>query len=296
MTRPSPLPRPPTRSSPRRSRAIALTLAIGSLGTWAPTPALALARGEPDALPSVDDPGVRDDENLNRAMAAFDRGSRSYDEARYQDALTDFLEAASLYASPDFQYNIGLCYEKLDKPEEAISAFRTYLKTKADARDRANVEDRIARLERMVQMRKEGKDPGPIADQPPPRQQAGAPGKPLVITGAVLLGVGAAIAIGGGVGFGIGAKRKSDELDRIQGGGNPDDRSFDQAQDVESAGKKLELGQIVMAAVGGAVAITGVALLAVGVARNKAARKGTAARITPAFGGGALGLVVSGRF
>ncbi len=237
---------------------------------------------------------MRDDENLNRAMAAFERGSRNYDGAKYEDALSDFLEAASLYASPDFQYNIGLCYEKLDKLDEAIKAFRTYLKTKADANDRANVEDRIARLEQTVKMRKQGSDLEPTTPRSEPTKPAND--RAFMVGGGVLLGVGALIAIGGGIGFGLGARRKSKELDRIQGEDNPDRRTFEQAQDIEQRGKSLELGQIVMAAVGGAIAIGGVALLAVGAARKGSTRRAGSARVAPGIGDKTLGIVVSGRF
>lgn len=272
-------------------------------------PAAAAASEEPtagpaEALPDVHDepeapPGpTPDQENVQRAMAAFARGSDNYNGARYQEALQDFLEAASLYASPDFQYNIGLCYEKLDKAEEAIRAFETYLKTKKDVPDRANVEDRIRRLRAELERGPEP-EPGPTPTPAPTRDRS----RPLVISGAALTAVGAAIAIGGGIGLGVAAKGKSDQLDDIQGG-NPDGRTFAQAQQVQDQGKALELGQIVIAAAGGAVAIVGVALLAVGLSKRKGGGKakgkrgdaGASATLVPAWTGRGAGLSLAGRF
>jgi tetratricopeptide (TPR) repeat protein len=247
---------------------------------------------EPEAPP---DAASMDADDRQRAMDAFHRASDSYNRADYQAALSDFLEAATLYASPDFQYNIGLCYEKLNKPEEAIAAFQTYLKTKRDVPDRANVEDRIARLREELERRANEPAAKPIPDGPPPPAPRDR-SKPLVIAGAAITAVGAAVALGGGIGLGLAAKRRSDDLDAVQSGGNPDDLTFGDAGELEDEGKRLELGQIVTVAVGGAIALAGVALLAVGLSRRKQAKAGRAAALTPNFGRSAVGLSFSGRF
>jgi tetratricopeptide (TPR) repeat protein len=276
-----------------------------AVGCVLATANVALAGPPPEPLPDVtdepdpppDDSSVRDDDQLQRAMAAFARGSDNYNRAMYQEALGDFLEAATLYASPDFQYNIALCYEKLDKPEEAIAAFQTYLKTKKDVPDRANVEDRIRRLEAMVEsgQKPSDMDDGKPVDTPPPAQNSNA-GRGLVIGGAVLAGVGAALALGGGLGLGLAAKKRSDDLDAAQTGGNPDDLTFAEASDLEDKGKSLELGQIVTVAIGGAIVIGGVAMLAIGLSKAKKAKSGKTAILAPSFGRTAIGLSLTGRF
>lgn len=268
--------------------------------------ALAAAPAGDEALPTVtDEPeppkgeNVRDDDSLARAMDAFARGSENYNKAEYQAALSDFREAATLYASPDFQYNIALCYEKLDKPEEAIGAFETYLKTKKDIPDRANVEDRIRRLRTMLET---GEMPPPATkpdETPPPAVQKNT-WRPFIISGATLTALGAAVALGGGIGLGIAAKGKSDDLDDALDPGTSDPITFDEASDLESDGKRLELGQIVIVAVGGAVALTGVALLAVGLSRKSKAKAGNKAaahlRFSPGWTRGGAGLSLAGRF
>ena len=252
------------------------------------------AQAGPDALPGVaDEPDdeTKDDPQLERAMKAYELGQAAYNAANYEEALGHFQEAASLYGSPDFQYNIGLCYEKLDKPEEAIRAFETYLRAKPDANDRAQVEDRIERQrERLTNPGKSA----PPTDEPKDDTTAPAPaknGRPLVIAGAALLGVGALFGLAGGIGFGVVAKRRSDDLDAVQSGGNPNDVTFAEAQELESEGKRFETGQIATAAVGAAIGITGVVLLAVGLKRNKDA-KAASLRLAPQW----AGLQLSGRF
>jgi hypothetical protein len=117
----------------------------------------------------------------------------------------------------------------------------------------------------------------------------------MVIGGAVLLGVGAALGLGGGIGFGVAARRRSNDLDDVQSGGNPGNVTFARAQDIEREGKRFEVLQITTAAIGAAIGITGVVLLALGLQRRKG---GTAAslRVAPQWAGGAGGLSLSGRF
>jgi tetratricopeptide (TPR) repeat protein len=282
-----------------RTRARAIAASAVAIALLAPVDARAFG---PSELPTVTDEPTpppedepRDDANLARAMEAFQSGSENYNKAKYDVALRDFLEAASLYASPDFQYNIGLCYEKLDKPEEAIAAFETYLKTKPDAPDRANVEDRVARLKQTALARKAD---GGKKDTPSGKPEKSKAARPMLITGDVLTGVGIVVMVAGGVGFGVAARGKSKQLDEVQNGGNPDDLTFEEAQALEKEGKKLETIQISMLAVGGAVLVAGVALVAVGTVRRKKAKAagGTSARLVPAVGLRSVGLSLSGRF
>lgn len=286
----------PARSSRVRAPAALLAVLLGfpdiARAAEDPAGALPTVNDEPEAPP---DATSMDADDRQRAMDAFHRASDSYNRADYQAALSDFLEAATLYASPDFQYNIGLCYEKLNKPEEAIAAFVTYLKTKRDVPDRANVEDRIARLREELERRANAPAPKSEPDgapKPAPRDRS----KPLVIAGAAITALGAAVALGGGIGLGLAAKRRSDDLDAAQTGGNPDDLTFGEAGDLEDEGKRLELGQLVTVAVGGAVGLAGIALLAVGLSRRKQAKPGPKAALAPNFGRTAVGLSISGRF
>jgi tetratricopeptide (TPR) repeat protein len=276
---------------------------------------LAGALGAPQAAQAAepadlaeDEPGDADDEDrtdtnpqLERAMAAFRRGNVAYEAGRYEDALVAFQDAATLHASPDFQYNIGLCYEKLDKLAEAIGAFETYLRTKPDAPDRVAVEDRVAAL-RARQQREAAaareaaarETPAPtstVVDEPP---RDGT--RPLRIAGGVLVGFGAAMALGGGIGFGLVAKQRSDAIGEIQDGGNPRGSSFADAQALEREGKRFEALQAASIAVGAAVAITGTALVAVANKRRKQAAESAQLRVVPELGWHFAGFSLGGRF
>ena len=287
-----------------RGLAVALTLALVQI------PQSARAEGADEAQPAGDASaeGASEeperDANLDQAMRAYNRGKQNYNLAQYEAALADFQEAASLYASPDFQYNIGLCYEKLGKYEEAILAFVTYLKTKPGAEDRPNVENRIKELrEKIEQQKQEEADAKaraeedarnrnqPVQPTQPVDEGPENPGRGLVIAGAALIAAGGAVALGGGVGFGVLASQRNNSLNDVQIGGNPDMLTFADAQNLETEGQRFETIQIGMAAGGAVVAVTGTVLLALGLKKRKAAVE-PSAWLSPSM----AGLSFRGRF
>lgn len=304
------LPRPA--SGLRRAGALTVALGVALAPVAAPA--------QPEPLPTVtDEPAPppaappANDSQADRAMTAYQRGTRNYNLAQYEAALADFKEAASLYASPDFQYNIGLCYEKLGKYDEAIRAFATYLKAKPNAEDRPNVENRIRELQRDIEREKRDAEDAAAKRQaqaerePPPQEPTtdeppGHEGRTLVIAGAALVGVGAAVALGGGIGFGVAASDQSLFVDEIQTGGNPEGFTFAEAEAFEADGQRFEAIQVGMAAAGSVVAVTGAVLLALGLRkRNKTNAGAQTARVQARAGAfvgphRAAGLTLAGRF
>ncbi len=265
-----------------------------------------MAEMEPEPLPTVtDDPPApdapKDDPGADQAMTAYKRGRDNYNLAQYEAALADFQEAASLYASPDFQYNIGLCYEKLGKYEEAIRAFVTYLKTKPNAEDRPNVENRIRELQRDLERQKrEGSDSsgdtGPVVpieepeDDPEPKPSNG---RGLIIAGSALAGLGGAVALGGGIAFGVLAQQRGNAVSDVQFGGNPEELTFDETQTLDDEGRRFEAIQIGMVAGGAVLAVTGAVLLAVGLRKRNADKQPTPSAW---LGPNTAGVALTGRF
>lgn len=279
--------------------AIPLSLSmVGSMvGSVAAAPVAPTEGEAPADAPALAPPEApKEDPKLEQAMVSYDLGKKAYNAARYEDALEHFQEAATRYASPDFQYNIGLCYERLNKPEEAVRAFRTYLRAKPEAKDRANVEDRIFTLEKEIEDAKNQPVPDGSTETKPAEEVEPLPnGKTLILVGAVLTGVGGAVGIGGGLGFGLAARNRSLAVEDVTDG-NPEDLTFSEAQTLDDEGRQFETLQIVMAASGAAVAITGVALLAVGLKRKKRAEAGPTATLVPTWTGRSAGLSLQGRF
>lgn len=288
---------------PFRLLALGLSMSLG-LGS---TPALAGAP-EPATSPVPSEEPI---DTEARAMTAFTDGQTAYDRGEYQAALELFLEAQSLYSSPVFHYNIGRCYEALENYDQAITSYNAYLRstkssTGSDPEDKTNIENTIARLQKLLEAQQaedeaaRNKDPVIIIKE---TERKAPPGRAQLIAGGVLTTLGVGLAVGGGAGFGSMAASASNKLDQVYAG-NPDSVTRAQAIDLDAQGSGAELGQIIFMSVGSALAVTGVALLIAGAIKAKRGKaKSTevdavepAAQLIPAFGPGNAGLVLQGRF
>lgn len=172
------------------------------------------------------------DDDLARAKRQLAIGHQAYDEARHEDALAAFESAYAAYPVADFQYNIGLCHERLGNVEAAITAFEAYLAGKPDAPDRATVERRIAVLVEQrptVPVTLTASVPPP-APRPPstadlidpfparsetPRKEDPRP-KRMVTGGAISFALGVGLGVGGGVGFGVAEDRDTKSFRALQ--------------------------------------------------------------------------------
>lgn len=118
---------------------------------------------------------VADDQALAEAKRHFEAGKNAYTAGDYQTAIREFKAAEALRPSAVLAYNIGLANEKLGKRRVAVKYFRRYLDGAPGAPNRAEVEQKIATLERdiaanpgapQVQQQERPSDMPP--EQPPP--------------------------------------------------------------------------------------------------------------------------------
>ena len=115
----------PGRSSPSHLAALAVfALAVA----WSPSAALA----QDDAA---------------AAKAHYETGVRHFDLSEYEPALVEFKEAYRNKPDPAFLYNIAQCHRKLGHVDEAITFYQSYLRRAPDAKNRDEVERRIAELQ-----------------------------------------------------------------------------------------------------------------------------------------------------
>jgi tetratricopeptide (TPR) repeat protein len=92
------------------------------------------------------EPGPSSD-GVAEARRRSGQGTALYNLGRYKEALGEY-EAAYLAApAPELLFNIGQCHRKIGNRKEALSFFRTYLRNAPRARNRAEVEARIAELD-----------------------------------------------------------------------------------------------------------------------------------------------------
>ncbi len=264
------------------SRPQRLPLAVGCmLGVTLSSPGIALADAHSEPVAQSDAAAPEDGRALARRRVA--EGQALYEQAKYEEALVAFQDAAAAYASPDFQFNIGLCYERLGETRAAIRAFEAYLRNKPDARDRASVEHRIEELRAEQDRETSPAVPTPVLVEPPgqaePASTAPAPNedaapearphRPFIISGAALAGVGAAVMIAGGVGFGIVANRRADRVSQVLDSDNPQGLTRAETVGLAQEADRLRALQIGSIAGGGAMAIVGAALLTTGIRRRR---------------------------
>ncbi len=80
------------------------------------------------------------------ANKRFRRGTLAYRKGDYEAALRHYNAAADLVYRPSLSYNIALCYEKLNNPEQAVIHLRRYLASKPPPAWAARARKRAARL------------------------------------------------------------------------------------------------------------------------------------------------------
>ncbi|HKU44765.1 MAG TPA: PEGA domain-containing protein [Polyangiales bacterium] len=91
------------------------------------------------------------DATTARARELFQRGVDAYDRGVYYEALQAFQEAYQLRPHPSVRVNIANCYDKLDRPAEAIQAFEQFLGSGAGSQQQQReVQDALDKLRKRV--------------------------------------------------------------------------------------------------------------------------------------------------
>ncbi len=107
-----------------------------------------------------------------QAKDHYERATRLYDVGKYGEAIAEYEQAYLLVEDAALLFNIGQAYRLWDRPEDAIRAYKNFLRRRPDASNRADVEKKIADLEKTVEDRRRGQP-----EQPP--LAAGQPSPPI---------------------------------------------------------------------------------------------------------------------
>ena len=113
-----------------------------------------------------------DESHVAEAKQHYAAATKFYNLAEYEGALREFKEAYRAVEDPAFLFNIAQCHRKLGHNQDAITFYRNYLRRAPQTANRAEVERRIAELERAPAA------PPPPGNTPP---AAEAPVAPLVL-------------------------------------------------------------------------------------------------------------------
>jgi tetratricopeptide (TPR) repeat protein len=179
--------------------------------------------------------GARADKNTSdatvRARALYQAGVLKYNLSEFQQALEDFKAAYELKPDPVLLFNIGQCHRMLGHPQEAVYAYRAYLREVPSSENREEVERLRVEMEKELQRKLEPTPPtGTLPPQEtPPTVAAPAPAPtpspapaattapaaehvstPIYKRWWLWTAVGAVVVIAVGVGVGVGTASAPD--------------------------------------------------------------------------------------
>jgi hypothetical protein len=144
---------------------LVLGVVPGLLLTLAPAFGLALA---PRAARAQDAAHAKDD-TTRHAKELFEQGTTLFNLGQFDKAIEAWQEGYKAKPDPGFLYNIGQAYRLKGDPAKAIFFYRGYLRTSPKAPNRADVETKIAALQKEVQSETKpvGTPPAVVAAPPP---------------------------------------------------------------------------------------------------------------------------------
>jgi tetratricopeptide (TPR) repeat protein len=93
----------------------------------------------------------KDKGGAEQAQELFEKASTDYKLQKYEDALANFEEVYRLTNSPAVLFNIGQCYKQLNRLEDALKAFRSFVRDDPKNALRANAEARIQEIEKELE-------------------------------------------------------------------------------------------------------------------------------------------------
>ncbi|MGK0358123.1 MAG: tetratricopeptide (TPR) repeat protein [Bradymonadia bacterium] len=211
------------------------------------------------------------DDSTARIEALAQKASARYSAGDYADAVEMYLEAYRLGKAAALLYNVAVIYDrKINDRQLAITYYRRYIAAPdADPSAASRATERVQTLKTAqakadAQRRTEElasaqrrRDAAEARDAPPPAPRAAMsttikPAEPNRIVGWLVTGAGV-VALGAGVGYGLGAASDQTAFD--------DSASLTEKQDLRNSGQQKALIADVLMGVGAAALITGVVLL-----------------------------------
>ena len=99
----------------------------------------------------------------------YQRATRAYDLQKYQEAIDEYQKAYEISGDPPMLYNIAQAYRLADQPAEAVRYYRRFLQRMPNARNRDDVERKIADQEKIAEERRKSE---PVAPPPPRRRRS----------------------------------------------------------------------------------------------------------------------------
>jgi hypothetical protein len=165
------------------------------------------------------------------ARGAFARGKQAYDAGEFDTAAQAFQEAYALSKRPGLLYNLYLAYRDANRQADAAEALRSYLALDPAVPNRPQLEARLKALDLGLAERKAAAEQGapaepvpvapsviaPVVESPSTAAEAPAPEGRSWLGPTLVMGAGAALALGAIVPGAMAAGKASDLADGCSG-------------------------------------------------------------------------------
>jgi tetratricopeptide (TPR) repeat protein len=226
----------------------------------------------PTALALPNDACIKDE----RCKEHHDKAVNYYSQQYFEEALSEFQAAYAARQMPLLLINIGRTLQKLGRPKEAISYYERFQQAEAkpDPAIQAKLVEYLSQARALVGSQPAApaadpaadpaKAPGKAAPPPPPPP---TPGRPLLLAGSVLAGVG---VIGLITGLGLYAKSAGDYGAFLMSTDDLEQRA------AKNSAQAFGNGSTASYVVGVAFAGAGAALIALGAQKLLAHRRASA--------------------
>src|SRR5687767_5154476 len=86
-----------------------------------------------------------------QARQFYEEGKRRYNVGEFERAIEAWKQGYDLHPSADFLFNIAQAYRRKPDAKQALFFFRSYLREKPNAANRAEVETTISELEAEIE-------------------------------------------------------------------------------------------------------------------------------------------------
>jgi tetratricopeptide (TPR) repeat protein len=108
------------------------------------------------------------------ARRHHERGTTFYNLGQFEEAIAEYRKGYEQKADPVFLLNIGEAYRQLGAHEKALFFYRRYLSVVPAAPNRAEIDEKVATLEQLVEAQQRARSPAAAAPLPP-RLSGGPP-------------------------------------------------------------------------------------------------------------------------
>src|SRR6187397_2535106 len=109
-------------------------------------------------------------QDADKARQLFQQGSKYYDLGQFDKAIEAWQQGYDQKPDPGFLYNIAQAYRQKQDPAKAIFFYKGYLRNSPKAHNRAEVEQKIAALQK--QLDTGAPPPANTTTAPPPNTTA----------------------------------------------------------------------------------------------------------------------------